>query len=64
MEWSTFLIFLGYKLYPSISGRLSGVEESMYVSDKHTKSCLYIEIYAFNCVSFEKSWAYKLLRFQ
>ena len=28
------------------------------------KSCLYIEIYAFSCVSFEKLWADKLLRFQ
>ena len=42
------------KSYPSISRRLSGIEESRYVSDKHMKSCLYIEIYAFNCVSFEK----------
>ena len=28
------------------------------------KLCLYIEIYAFSCVSFEKLWADKLLRLQ
>ena len=42
------------KMYPSISNRPSGVEESRYVSDKHMKSCLYTELYAFNCISFEK----------
>ena len=52
------------KLYPSISNRPSGVEESRYVPDKHMNSCLYIEIYAFNCLSFEKLLADKLLRFQ
>ena len=30
----------------------------------HIKSCLNIEMYAFNCVSVEKLWADKLLRFQ
>ena len=57
------------KLYPSISSRLSGIVvsgivESRYVSDSHIQSCLYIEMYAFNCVSFEKLWSDKLLRFQ
>ena len=52
------------KLYPSISSRPSGIEESKYVSDKNMKSCLYIEIYAFSYVSFENLWADKLLRFQ
>ena len=32
------------KLYPSISGRLSRIEESRYFSDKRTKSSLHIEI--------------------
>ena len=49
------LMLLGWsartKLYPSISSRPSGVEESRYVSDKYMESCLYIQIYAFNCVS-------------
>ena len=40
------------KLYPCISTKLSGVEESRKVSDKHIKSYLYVEIYAFNCVSY------------
>ena len=44
--------------------RPSGFDESRYVFDKYMKSCLYIEIYAFNCISFEKLWADKLLRFQ
>ena len=52
------------KLYPSVSNRPSGIEESRHVSDKHMKSCLYIEIYIFNCVRFKKLWADKLLRFQ
>ena len=52
------------KLYPSISSRPSGIEESKYVSDKNMKSCLYIEIYAFSYVSFENLWADKLFRFQ
>ena len=68
MQTPPLLILLGWsartKLYPSISSRPSGVEESRYVSDKHMKSCLYIEIYAFACVSFDKLWADKLLRFQ
>ena len=42
------------KLYPYISSKLSEVDESRKVSDKHIKSYLYVEIYAFNCVSFEK----------
>ena len=58
MQNPPLLILLGWsaqtKMYPSISSRLSGVEESSYVSDKRMKSCLYIEIHAFNCVSFEK----------
>ena len=57
MQTPPLLILLGWsaqtKMYPSISSRLSGVEESGYVSDKHMKSCLYIEIYAFICVSFD-----------
>ena len=57
MQTPPLLILLGWsartKMYPSISSRLSGVEESRYVSDKHMKSCLYIEIYAFICVSFD-----------
>ena len=32
------------KLYPSISSRLSRIEESRYVSDKRIESSLYIEI--------------------
>ena len=32
------------KLYPSISGRLPGIEESRYVSDKHRKSRLYVRV--------------------
>ena len=52
-------------LHPSISIKFSGVEESRKVLDRHMiKSCLYIELYAFNCVSFEKLCAVKLLRFQ
>ena len=42
------------KSYPSILSRPSGVEEYRYVVDKHMKSCLYIEIYAFIYVSLEK----------
>ena len=53
----TLLILSGWstrtKLYPSISSRLPGVVESTYVSDKHIKSYLYSEMYAFSCVSFE-----------
>ena len=30
----------------------------------HIKSCLNIEMHAFNCVSVEKLWVDKLLRFQ
>ena len=52
------------KLYPCISTKLSGVEESRKVSDKHIKSYLYVEIYAFNCVSFEKLCAVILFRCQ
>ena len=37
------------RLHPSIVCTLSGVVESTYVSNKHIKSCLYIEISAFNC---------------
>ena len=48
MKTPPLLISLGWyeriKLYPSISRRLSGIEESRYVSDKHMKSCLYFEI--------------------
>ena len=36
----------------------------MKVSDKHIKSYLYVEIYALNCVSFEKLCAVILFRFQ
>ena len=68
MQTSPLLMSLGWferiKLYPSISRRLSGIEESRYVSDKHMKSCLCIEIWALKCVSFEKLWADKLVRFQ
>ena len=57
MQTPPLLILLGWsaqtKINPSISSRLSGVEESRYVSDKHMESCLYIEIYAFICVSFD-----------
>ena len=67
MQTPPLLILLGWsaqtKMFPSISSRLSSVEESRYVSDKHIKSSLYIEIYAFICVSFEKLWADKLSRF-
>ena len=38
------------KLYPCISTKLSGVEESRKISDKHIKLYLYVEKYAFNCV--------------
>ena len=48
MQTPPLLMSLGWseriKLYPSISRRLSGIEESSYVSDKHMKSCLYFEI--------------------
>ena len=48
MQTPTLLMLLEWsartKLYPSISSRPSGVEESRYVSDKHMKSCLYIEL--------------------
>ena len=58
MQTSPLLMSFGWseriKLYPSISRRLSRIEESKYVFDKHTKSCLYIEIKAINCVSLEK----------
>ena len=58
MQTLPLLILLGWsirsKVYPSIWSRSSGVEQSMYISDKHMKSCLYIEIYAFNCVNFDK----------
>ena len=58
MQTLSFLALSGWsvwtKLYPCISSKLSGVEESRKVFDKHTKSCLYVEIYAFNCVSFWK----------
>ena len=58
MQTPPLLILLGWStqttLHPSISGRLSGVVKSRYVSDKHMKLCLYIEIYIFNYVSFEK----------
>ena len=46
--------FTQTKVHPSISSRPSGVEESRYICDNHMKSCLCIEMYAFNCVSFEK----------
>ena len=59
LRWSALT-----KLYSSILGRSSGVEETSYVSDKHKKSCLYIEIYASICVSFAKLSVGKLLRFQ
>ena len=52
------------KLYHYISTKLSGVEESRKVSDKHIKSHLYVEIYAFNRVSFETLCAVILCRFQ
>ena len=58
MQTPPLLMSLGWskriKLYPSISRRLPGIQESRYVSDKHIKSCLYTEIGAFNCVNFEK----------
>ena len=58
MQTPPLLILLGWstqtRLHPSISGRLSGVVKSRYVSDKHMKLCLYIEICTFNYVSFEK----------
>ena len=58
MQTPRLLILLGWtsrtRLYPPILSRLSGVVESMYVSDKHMKSGLYIEIYTFNCVSTSK----------
>ena len=46
-----------------MSTKLSEVEESRKVSDKHIKSYLYIKIYAFNCVNFEKLCAVILFRF-
>ena len=47
-----------------MSTKLSGVEESRKVSDKHIKSYLYVETYAFNCVSFEKLCVVILFIFQ
>ena len=48
------LILLGWstltKLYLSILNRPSGIVESRSISDRHLKSCLYNEIYDFNCV--------------
>ena len=68
MQTPPLLVLLGWstrtRFYPSISSRLSDFVESRYVSDNHMKSRLYIEIYAFNCVRFEKLRAGKLLRFQ
>ena len=52
------------KLYPCRSTKLSGVEESRRVSDKHIKSYLYVKIYAFNCVNWEKLCVIILFRFQ
>ena len=52
------------KLYLCISTKLSGVEESRKVSDKHIKSYLYVETCAFNCVNFETLCAVILFRFQ
>ena len=46
------------KLYPCISTKLSRLEESKKVSDKHIKSYLYVEMYTFNCVSFEFHWTW------
>ena len=58
MQTPPLLILLGWsartELYPSISSRPSSFEDSRYVSDEHIKSCLYTEIHAFNCVTFEK----------
>ena len=59
LEWSTRA-----KLYPSILSRSTGIVESIYVSDRDIKSCLYIEKCHFDYVSFEKLWADKLLKFQ
>ena len=58
LGWSTRM-----KVYLLISSKPSGAEELKYDSDKHTKLCLYIEIYSFNCVSFEKLWTGKILWF-
>ena len=55
---------VGSKLYPCVSTKLSGVEESWKISDNHIQSYLYVEICAFNCASFEKSCAVILFRFQ
>ena len=66
MQTPPLLILLGWsartELYPSISSRPSSFEDSRYVSDEHIKSCLYTEIHAFNCVTFEKIWADKLFK--
>ena len=65
MQTPPYLILLEWsarnKLYSSILSKLSGVEEAWYLPDKLMKSCLSIEIYAFNCVNFEKLRADKLL---
>ena len=59
LEWSTWT-----KLYPYLLSRPAGIVESIYVSDRHIKSCLNMEICEFDYVSFEKLWADKLLKFQ
>ena len=68
MQTQPLLILSGWsaciRLYPSISIKISGVEESKYISDKQIKSYSWTEFYAFNWVSFEKLCAHKLLRFQ
>ena len=54
MQTPPLLILFGWstrtKVYPSISSRSLGVEEYRYVSNEHMKSCLYTDIYPFNCV--------------
>ena len=57
------MICTEYIIFPYIN-QVSGVEQSRKVFHKHIKSYLYVEIYAFNCVSFEKLCAVILFRFQ
>ena len=57
------MICTEYIISPYIN-QVSGVEQSRKVFHKHIKSYLYVEIYAFNCVSFEKLCAVILFRFQ
>ena len=51
------------KFYPSLSVNLLGVEKSKYVSVKHMKCWLQIQLYVFSYIRFKKQCTDKLLKF-